>query len=76
MAAAEAAQQYPNPLLDNSETDRASPWLRAGLMAVAAAALGWAIQVRDGLYEPKGFVGLTIALLAGACSSYRRGRQR
>jgi hypothetical protein len=65
MAAAEAAQQYPNPLLDNSETDRASPWLRAGLMAVAAAALGWAIQVRDGLYEPKGFVGLTIALLAG-----------
>ena len=46
-----------------SALDR-DPWRNAWLLALAAAALGWALQVRDGLYDPLAFVGLTIALVA------------
>ena len=42
----------------------ASHWQHAWLLAVAAAALGSAIQWRDGLYTPYGFIGLTISLVA------------
>jgi hypothetical protein len=43
----------------------------AALLAIAAAvALGAAIQVRDGLYEPRGFAALTIALAATATAFF------
>src|SRR5258706_1011506 len=37
-------------------------WIHACLMAAAAIGLGAAIQVRDGLYNPRAFLVLTIAL--------------
>ena len=43
---------------------RQSPWQHAWLLAVAATALGSAIQLRDGLYTPNGFIGLSITLVA------------
>jgi hypothetical protein len=48
------------------ETDSSAPhpWRDVWFLIIAATALGAAIQVRDGLYDPRGFVGLTVAVLA------------
>jgi hypothetical protein len=43
---------------------KADNWRDAALLGVAAAGLGYAIQVRDGLYEPWGLVGLALAIVA------------
>ena len=40
------------------------PYIRIALLVIAASALGTAIQVRDGLYEPRGFAALTVTLIA------------
>jgi hypothetical protein len=48
------------------ENEDAPPhrWRGVWLLVIAATALGAAIQVRDGLYDPRAFVGLTIAVIA------------
>src|SRR5947207_2118476 len=57
------------PTLDERSrtlTAASGRWTQACLLAIAATGLGAAIQVRDGLYDPRGYIGLTIALVAGA----------
>src|SRR5947209_721067 len=63
-ASAVAEQLDPTLEYAGRALDDRAPWHSAWLLAVAAAALGWALQVRDGLYDPLAFVGLTIALTA------------
>lgn len=48
-----------------TESGESPPWQHVWLLVLAATALGSAIQVRDGLYDPRGFIGLTLALAAG-----------
>jgi hypothetical protein len=65
-AAAAAALSLEPRTSTTTSTPRSDRWTHACLLIIAAAALGSAIQVRDGLYHPRGLIGLTTALAAAA----------
>jgi hypothetical protein len=60
-------------LASPANTDRAH-WISAVALTIAAIALAQAVQVRDGLYQPRAFVWLTIAALAALVVVARIGR--
>ncbi len=53
-----------SPSLRIPPIQSSAAWQTAWLLAVAATALGSAVQLRDGLYTPRGFIGLSIAVVA------------
>src|ERR1700716_3670175 len=50
---------------ENQQEKFGDRWMHGWLMVAAGVGLGAAVQLRDGLYQPWGFLGLTFALAAG-----------